>query len=285
MNTCSQMIGVKTEQIYLALITILLVGCVEKPTVQLVQFAVDESAGSVLCYKIETPAATYYLEKSGGGLSSIIDPDGTDWIGFNPESGTGAGGEYRGFPNAVYKQDGSFFHPRNKSTELSNLEIIQNTGSLVSIKATSGNGNWEAIWDFSPKLCTFTMTKMPADFSYWILYEGTPGGTYDDTDWYMTSSIQDKIPLTTNHERDIPDPEWIAFGDANQERVIVLLHHEDDNEIDRFYQMQKKMTVFGFGRNGMENLINKVPQSFSIGFVESTNHKKIDDFVHDKLSK
>ncbi len=275
----------KVKYICLILITLLLVQCTEITRVHLVEFEVDESAGNVPCYKIETQAAVYFLEKEGAGLSSIVDPDGIDWIGFHPEPGTGAGGEYRGFPNAVHKQDGSFFHPKNIGTELSKLEIIQNTGNLVSIGATSGNGNWEGIWDFYPTHCTFTMTKMPNEYHYWILYEGTPGGTYDDTDWYMTSSIQEKIPLTINHEGDIPDPEWIAFGDANQQRAIVLFHHEDDEEFDRFYQMQEKMTVFGFGRNGMKKLINKVPQSFSIGFVESTSHKRIDDFVLNQLSK
>jgi len=36
--------------------------------------AIDESAGDVLCFKIETPMATYYLEKVGAGLSSMLDP-------------------------------------------------------------------------------------------------------------------------------------------------------------------------------------------------------------------
>ena len=275
----------KVKYLFLVLITLLLVQCKEKASVQLVEFEVDESAGNVPCYKIITPSAIYFLEKEGAGLSSMVDPDGNDWIGFHPEPGTGAGGEYRGFPNAIHKKDGSFCHPKNIGTELSKLEVIRNTGNLVSIRAISGNGNWEGIWDFYSTHCTFTMAKMPNEYHYWVLYEGTPGGTYDDTDWYMTSHIQEKTPLTINHEGDIPDLEWIAFGDANQQRTIVLFHHEDDEEIDRFYQMQQKMTVFGFGRNGMDILINSVPQSFSIAFIENTNHNYIDDFVRNQLLK
>ena len=41
---------------------------------------VDESAGNVPCYVIKTSAATYYLEKEGLGLSSMVDRDGIDWI-------------------------------------------------------------------------------------------------------------------------------------------------------------------------------------------------------------
>jgi hypothetical protein len=245
----------------------------------LTEDAQDASAGNLLCYKIETPNATYFLEKEGAGLSSMIDRDGIDWINFHPDAGTGAGGEFRGFPNSVYKEDGSFFHPKNQGTDPSHIEIVQRSKDLVVLKATSGNGNWEALWQFYPTHCTFTMTKMPAGYHYWVLYEGTPGGQYDDTDWYMTSGIKSKTPLTENHEGDIPDPEWIAFGDADMGRTIFLYHHENDNKTDRFYQMQQKMTVFGFGRNGIERLMNSVPESFSIGFVESTEHEDIQEYI------
>lgn len=254
--------------------------CTTPSNVKLVEDAVDASAGDLPCYKIETPAATYYLEKVGAGLSSMIDRDGIDWINFEPAEGTGAGGEFRGFPNAIYKEDGSFFHPKNAGTDPSEVTVLRNTGNLVELKAVSGNGNWEAIWRFYPSHCTFTMTKMPTGRHYWVLYEGTPGGQYDDTDWYMTSAIDEKMPLTEKHEGDIPGPEWIAFGDADMDRCIVLYHHDDDQKTDRFYQMQQKMTVFGFGRNGIERLMDTVPQAFSIGFVESADHSAIGVFVN-----
>ncbi len=41
---------------------------------------VDESAGGDSAYIITTPSAIYYLEKEGGGLSSMIDKDGVDWL-------------------------------------------------------------------------------------------------------------------------------------------------------------------------------------------------------------
>ena len=52
--------------------------------------------------------------------------------------------------------------------------------------------------------------------------------------------------------------------------MLVLSHVEDDEYPDRYYPMQKKMTVFGFGRQGMKKFLDSVPQSFSIGLVEST---------------
>ena len=247
----------------------------EQDFVVLTDNVVDESAGNVLCYKIETAAAVYYLEKEGVGLAGMIDKDGNDWLSFHNEPGSGSNGEYRGFPNAVHQQDGSFFHPKNSGTDPSTTEIVTDGPQHVRIRGISGNGTWECLWDFYPGHCTFTMTKMPEDYKYWVLYEGTPGGVYDDSDWWMTSDISTKQPLTVNYEADIPDPEWIVFGDESLERVIFLLHHEDDDHMDKFYQMNREMTVFGFGREGLTKFLDSVPQSVSIGFIESTDHKVI----------
>ncbi len=253
--------------------------------VKLTRDAVDESAGDVPCFKIETPAATYYLEKVGAGLSSMLDPDGVDWLGFHKQSGSGAGGEYRGFPNAVHQQDGSFFHPKNSGTDPSSIEVIHEGPKRVTFIATTTTETWQARWDFYPTHCTFTMLRMPERRRYWILYEGTPGGEYDDTDWWMTSAVSEKQPLTKTHEGDIPGPEWIVFGDRDFNRSLFLLHHQDDDKTDRFYQMQKKMTVFGFGRQDLNKYLTDVPRSFSIGFFETTNHDEITSALEDLLKR
>lgn len=243
--------------------------------VRLLASATDDSAGGLDCYRIETPSAVYYLDKVGAGLSSMIDRDGNDWIGFHSRSGSGAAGEYRGFPNAVFREAGSYFHPRNAGTDPCLTKVEQVTAERIVISATSSNKLWAGQYTFTTHACTFTLTKKPANHRYWILYEGTPGGQYDESDWWMTSASPKKTPLKTNHEGDIKKTEWIAFGDHRLDRVLFLSHHEDDSFPDRFYPMQKKMTVFGFGREGMKKFLDTVPQSFSIGFVESTKHDEI----------
>jgi putative heme-binding domain-containing protein len=246
---------------------------------RLVESAKDESAGGIDCFKIETPSANYYLDKVGAGLSSMIDRDGNDWLGFHPKQGSGAAGEYRGFPNAVFKGAGSYFHARNSSTDPCVTIVEEVTSQRIVISALSGNGLWAGRYTFTDTACTFTMTKKPEDHSYWVLYEGTPGGQYDDSDWWMTAADHEKQPLTTTHEGDLAGAEWIAFGDQQSPRMLVLSHAEDDDHPDRFYQMQKMMTVFGFGRDGMKKFLNSVPQSFSIGFVESTVHEQASQFA------
>jgi hypothetical protein len=237
--------------------------------------AVDESAGDLACYKITTPRATYFLEKEGAGLSSLIDRDGNDWLGFHPEPGSGSNGEYRGFPNAVHQQMGNYFHPKNAGTQPSQTKVEYAGPERVTISAVSSNDAWACRYDFYPTHCTFTMTKMPAGYRFWVLYEGTPGGEYDDGDWWMTSAAPEKTLMTTDHEGDIAGPEWIAFGDANGARSLVLFHHHEDEHPDRFYQMRHEMTVFGFGRQRMEKFLDAVPRSVSIGLVESTDHEEI----------
>jgi hypothetical protein len=83
----------------------------------------SSTAGNLPAYRIETRTAVYVLEKTGAGLASIIDPDGNGWLSFNPTPGSRAGGEYRGFPNAVHQQAGNYFHARNEATDASVTKV------------------------------------------------------------------------------------------------------------------------------------------------------------------
>lgn len=57
-------------------------------------------------YRIRTPTATYLLDSASGGLSSMTDVEGHDWIGFRPEPWgaypASAASAYRGVPNLVF---------------------------------------------------------------------------------------------------------------------------------------------------------------------------------------
>lgn len=247
-------------------------------SVRLIESARDRSAGDIECYRIDTPQATYFLDKAGGGLSSMVDRDGNDWLGFHPRPGSGAAGEYRGFPNAVFKEAGSYFHARNDGTDACVSKVVESSPNRIVIDVDSENGLWAGRYVFTASACTFIMTKMPAGHAYWVLYEGTPGGQYDDSDWWITQDESTPQPLTTNHAGDLGG-EWIAFGDTAASRMLVVSHLENDEFPDHFYQMQKKMTVFGFGRAGMKKFLRSVPQHFSVGFVESTAHEQAVEFV------
>jgi hypothetical protein len=248
-------------------------------TVRLTEEAVDESAGGLPAFKVETPAATYYLEKTGAGLSSLVDRDGNDWLSFHPRPGSRAGGEFRGFPNAVHQQDGSYFHPRNSGTDPAVVRVERAGPDRVSIVAESDRGHWACRYDFYPSRCDFTMTRIPEQRKFWVLYEGTPGGKLAATNWWMTSAIAQRQPISRRHEGDIPSPEWIAFGDAGLDRALVLVQHSDDTHPDTHYAMDELMTVFGFGRQGLTKYLDQVPARFSIGLVEAARHDPIAEWV------
>jgi len=266
----------------IAAISLILLGCspVQAPPVQLGE-GVDVSAGGDAAYIITTPNATYYLEKQGGGLSSMLDRDGIDWLGFHKAPGSGHKGEYRGFPNAVHKQDGNYFHAMNAKTDPSTTKVELVLDTHVRIGVVSGNGKWEAQYDFFTDRLDFTMRKVSPGYKYWVQYEGVPGGEMDDTDFRYASGDRARHPINEPFIGDLPAPEWMAFGDANAPRMIYLLHHEDDPHPDD-YVSRPHMTVLGIGRRNKDKYLTS-PQKFSIGFIESTEHDVIADAMRDIL--
>jgi len=263
---------------FVAALTIWLAGCATNLD-QKVYFAngVDESAGGGPAYIITTPSATYYLEKEGGGLSSMLDPDGVDWIGFHNEKGSGHKGEYRGFPNAVHRQDGNYFHAMNAGTDSSESVVNIVSEEHVRITFTSDNGQWVGRYDFYPDRSDFTMNKVSPGHKYWVQYEGVPGGEMDASDFWISSADNARHAIEEQSIRDLPAPEWMAFGDEKSPRVLYMLHHEDDQHPDD-YVSRPDMTVLGFGRREKDKFLTTT-QTFSIGFIESTEYPVIDRLV------
>ncbi len=260
-------------------LSFIFVGCAttnKSKSVSLVH-GIDDSAGGVSAYIITTKNATFYLEKKGGGLSSMVDNDGVDWLGFNNTKGSGWKGEYRGFPNAIHKQDGNYFHALNAGTELSDSIVHIESDQHVRITFTSGNGQWKGQWDFYPERCDFTMIKVSEGYKYWVQYEGVPGGAMDESDFWFASADSKSHPISEKFLGDLPSPEWMAFGDKNSPRMLYMLHHENDEYPDT-YSSRPYMTVFGFGRNNKDKYLD-TPQTFSIGFAESSMYSEVEGTV------
>ena len=253
------------------------------PTMVKLSEGFDVSAGGDPAFIITTPTATYYLEKQGGGLSSMLDVDGVDWLGFHKEKGSGHKGEYRGFPNAVHKQDGNFFHAMNSGTDPSTAKVKIQNSEHVRISVTSGNGLWQGEYDFYADRLDFTMSRVSLGYKYWVQYEGVPGGEMDTDDFWISSAIQERQSITQDIMNDLPDAEWMAFGDQRSPRMLFMLHHEDDQHPDD-YASRPHMTVFAFGRRNKEKYLT-TPQTFSIGFVESTDYEAVDQTIRTILTK
>lgn len=223
----------------------------------------DEGQAS---YKLATASATWLYHKAGAGFSSLLDKEGKDWLNYHPTGGSA--GNYRGIPNAVHPE--GYFHPGNTGCSSS----IAARGPLkVTIASQSNDGKWACRWEIYPGHARLTMLKH--DHAYWFLYEGTPGGSLETATDYCVRSNGTRTTLATSWTADLPAPEWLYFGDAALGRVLYLVHHEDDTQTDSYWPMENNMTVFGFGRNGLTKYLASVPQTFTVGFAEATEHAAV----------
>jgi hypothetical protein len=227
-------------------------------------------------FRISTPVATYYYHKHGSGFAGMMDRDGNDWISYRPEGGPK--GHYRGIPNIAP----AGFHPgpgeRNRPSRVSAQGPLR-----VRIFSETKDGRWALHWDIYPWYATMTLLRKGPE-PYWILYEGTPGGEFDLHDYWVDSSGRrfETPPyqgVQNAWHGDLPDPEWVYFGDARLDRVLFLLLHEKEPVIDEFWHFgEGGMTVFGFGRGpkaeGWQRL-QRAPARFTIGFVEDTRFENI----------
>ena len=85
-------------------------GCASDPRPG-IELSVVQDEGQE-AYRIVTPTATWVFHLEGAGFSSLVDPEGNDWINYRPEGG--ASGHYRGIPNAIFNAAATrdnFFHP------------------------------------------------------------------------------------------------------------------------------------------------------------------------------
>ena len=211
-------------------------------------------------YEISTPAATYYYHRQGAGFASLLDRDGNDWLSYRPYGGSD--GKYRGIPNLAHPEN--HFHPGGSGCR----SRIVSAGPLkVTIASESVDGKWACRWEVYASHARLTVLKV--DHPYWFLYEGTPGGALDEASDYSVISDGRRRALAERWEEALPQPQWIYFGASNVERVLFLAQHEADEHIDSYWPMEGNMTVFGFGRNGLEKFLTRTPAQFSVGLLET----------------
>ena len=218
--------------------------------------------------KVETPTATYFYHKAGGGFASMVDRDGNDWLGYRPCCQSA--GEYRGIPNMWE------FHPGKDSCR----SKVESVGPLKArIRTSSHDGRWECIWDIFPEYARMTLLK--ADGTYWFLYEGTPGGSLEVDHDYDVISSGLRRSIREKWYGDIPSTEWIYFGDDRMKRTIFIAQNEDDTHSDQFWQMREEMVVFGFGREFTccGTYMYRVPATFTVGLSEDSVFTQVGEII------
>jgi hypothetical protein len=169
-------------------------------------------------YKVSTSNAIYYLEKSSGGFSSILDLTGRDWIQYHSSGNTSfpesAGSDFRGLPNMIYasRYDNGAGHPGFNAVDFS--EVIDKN----QIRFTSKSGNFIWKYTFFPSHAKLEIEDAPADQNYWFLYEGPVGGSFNPFTKYWGSNIgmHTGIPNFLKGETIEDTWQWVYFGDKNQ---------------------------------------------------------------------
>lgn len=224
---------------------------------------------------VATGGATFVFDLLGGGIASMLDPDGRDWVSHGPAAG--ARGRYRGIPNLINPEGG--FHPGDDLCE-SRFEAVEGEGGAVAtVRSATSDARWQCRWTFHDGHAVMDVEK--AAHSYWFLYEGTPGSTYDETRTWMMDSAGTRTRATESWERRLPDPRWIAFGRDGSPRVLFVADATPRaaDVTDSFWSMERSMTVFGFGRSLRQgprwHHLSEVPARFVVGFVEATDHATV----------
>ena len=177
---------------------------------------VDEGQESL---EIATARATYLYHKAGCGFSSLIDRDGNDWIGYRPKGGER--GHFRGIPNMGYE---TFGHP---GYETGRTEILESAPSRVAFKSTADDGKWHVEWTIHPTHAT--MKALGIATPVWLLYEGTPGGTFNPARQHMLFSNGTRNECRDRFRGCAPDPQWVAFCDPGTRRSIALAYEGPDS--------------------------------------------------------
>lgn len=231
---------------------------------------------------ITTPNARFVYDLNGGGLASLFDAEGRDWIGHGTENG--ARGTYRGIPNLINPEGG--FHPGDDRC-VSRVEKAD--GAVVAVRSSTTDGKWDCRWTFFDGYAIMDLEK--AAHTYWFLYEGTPGARYDEDRTWMMSSAKVRMRANERWEQRLPDPRWIAFGCDGVTRALFLgdLTVRPAEVTDSFWSMDRSMTVFGFGRSLRQgerwHHLREVPARFIVGFADGSNPESLTVSVEKILEK
>jgi len=210
--------------------------------------------------RIDTGSNSYFFQEQGASLSSLVDGDGNDWIGYRV--GGGPAGDYRGIPNLIHPE--SEFHPGGTAGSTTTLS----QGPLrLRLKTSALANTWSATWAFYDDHVSMTVEQI--DHAYWFLYEGAPGGLLETSYDFVTRSDGTQTLLGESWDQDLVGEEWVYFGDPDAQRSLFLASHEDDAIADSYRTLSSEMTVFGFGRSGNSRLLNSAPKTFSLGLIES----------------
>ena len=229
-------------------------------------------------YRFRTPSSTFLLDSASGGLSSMIDADGGDWIAYRPTPWdaypASAASSYRGVPNLVFR--GAFGGAGHPGHDRARTRVTSDS----TAEAETPGGPWRWTWTFRDASATLDVTGVSDTAAYWFLYEGPAGGTYRPRETYMASDRSAPAYLQLDHyagQAEVSRRRWYYFGSDATPRVLYIRQHAADTLPDHYsllgddttgIRSPDGMVVAGFGRAPGARPVLRSPHRFTIGFVE-----------------
>jgi hypothetical protein len=248
---------------------------------------------------VKTSTLDYYYDVRGGGFSRILDNQGNDWVGFNMEPWgqypASAASSFRGLPNLVFQgEDDGAGHPGH--------ERCSSYKEGNRIYTESNSGKWKWCWEFHADHAVLEILRTDPDRSYWFLYEGTPGGSYQPGKSYFGSDQGGPFPGGYDYFRgDIGwgHYRWMYAGQEGAGGTFYMLQETADERMDMISFLGNSetgldspdgMTVFGFGREEGATPLLKGKQRFIIGLYpenieDPEGHQKLSKYLKSKFLK
>ncbi len=247
----------------------------------------DEGQSSFL---VASAGGSYQVQKLGGAISSLLDGNGNDWVSYNASAG--ANGEYRGIPNFKCCAGYSNFHPgfANASTT-----VVADGPVRATLQMTSTAGaSFTYYLHVFPRFVRGDVTQAGA--SYWLLYEGTPGGE-DGSRWSRPFDVTRDDGTATGATASSTtswdsisvqwDVQWAYFTakspSSSAGRAFFMAQNGASGAVNRYYGAGSSggptesepvaMTVFGFGRAGdnPDGAKLTTPQTWFMGLMDPTS--------------
>jgi hypothetical protein len=196
-------------------------------------------------WEIQTGEATWVMEKDSGAFSSVLDKQGNDWVSYNNTAGPT--GTYRGLAN-MGVTNGT--HPG----QATGTTTVVSTGPLKAvIDYTSNDSNEVVQWSFYPGYAQCTVLESN-NGPYWIVYEGTPGGTLNGSDESVQSdgtatALSGSWTQTSGIGNGTSNGQWAYFDSMSEDRLFYMAQDTQDSNPDSYWDYDNGMTVFGFGRD------------------------------------
>ena len=149
------------------------------------------------------------------------------------------------------------------------------TNGVDTISTVSKDGTWAWEWLFREDYAELAIKKHDPDRAYWFLYEGPPGGHFDEGCYWGNNN---EGPLGFHFDGMCGNWQWAYFGNKAVKRIFYVAQEKYTSSTDFMWWLscnvmgpvkEGGMAVFGFGRTkDTKGCFCESGKKFIIGFID-----------------